>query len=366
MVRPMNVSSERQRRLTHLGWTPYAWLLYLAFYIVYPLAAHATMRDWVLSGLALAAFLPLYFRGFLEEGRRLLAISGAIFVIGLLITPINPAGNCFYIYAAAFIGFSGRPRQAGMWLSFMLVVVGLDAWLLHWGPEVWVPTLIVSGVVGGTNIHFAEIRRRNDELRVAQDAVTEMARIAERERIGRDLHDLLGHTLSVIVLKSELASKLADRDLARAVTEIRDVERISREALTEVRKAVRGYRSEGFADELANIERVLVAAGVRPVIDIAPLTFDADEERALAFALREAVTNVVRHSGAQHCWISLQARGGRAVLEVRDDGRGGLAPEGSGLSGMRERLRQVAGTLDRDGHTGTRLSVSLPRRGATA
>ncbi len=89
------------------------------------------------------------------------------------------------------------------------------------------------------------MRRKDANLRVAQQAVEEMARIAERERIGRDLHDLLGHTLSVIVLKSELASKLADRDPARAVAEIRDVERISREALTEVRKAVRGYRIRG-------------------------------------------------------------------------------------------------------------------------
>src|SRR4029079_228588 len=109
-------------------------------------------------------------------------------------------------------------------------------WLMPWTYEVYAAPLVVAAVVGGTNIHFAELRRKGDELRVAREAVVEMARIAERERIGRDLHDLLGHTLSVIVLKSELASKLADRDPARAVTEIRDVERISREALREGRR----------------------------------------------------------------------------------------------------------------------------------
>jgi two-component system sensor histidine kinase DesK len=187
-----------------------------------------------------------------------------------------------------------------------------------------------------------------------------MARIAERERIGRDLHDLLGHTLSVIVLKSELASRLADRDPARAVTEIREVERISREALAEVRKAVRGYRSEGLLDEVANAERVLIAAGIAAEIDVHPQALPPDEDRALAYALREAVTNVVRHAAATRCSIRLTETGGRTRLEVLDDGRGGLAPEGSGLSGMRERLRQVAGTLERDGANGTRLVMSLP------
>ena len=187
---------------------------------------------------------------------------------------------------------------------------------------------------------------------------------AERAGAAPQIHDLLGHTLSVIVLKAELASKLADRVPARAVAEIRDVERISREALSEVRKAVRGFRSEGLPDALGNAERVLVAAGVRPVLDVDGIELEADEERVLAFALREAVTNVIRHARAQHCWISLRSKSGRAVLEVRDDGCGGLAPEGSGLSGMRDRLRQVAGTLERSGEPGTRLLVTLPQRGA--
>ena len=345
-----------------LGWTVYAWLVYLVFFFAYA-AVEKSVQVWVLSLLAVAAFLPLYLRGFHEEGRRLLAIAWAIFIIGALIYPINPAGSCFFIYATAFVGFTGRPRTAAIGLAVMLAAMGLVVWLMPWTYEVYAAPLVVAAVVGGTNIHFAELRRKGDELRVAKEAVVEMARIAERERIGRDLHDLLGHTLSVIVLKSELASKLADRDPARAVTEIRDVERISREALSEVRKAVRGFRSEGLPDALGNAERVLVAAGVRPILDADSIELDADEERVLAFALREAVTNVIRHARAQHCWISLRSKNGRAVLEVRDDGCGGMAPEGSGLSGMRDRLRQVAGTLERSGDPGTRLLVTLPQRG---
>jgi two-component system sensor histidine kinase DesK len=126
---------------------------------------------------------------------------------------------------------------------------------------------------------------------------------------------------------------------------------------------VRGYRGESLRDEIASAGRVLDAAGIAAAIDIDDTPLAPDEDRALAYALREAVTNVVRHAEATTCEIRLATRDGRTVLEVRDNGRGGLAPEGSGLSGMRERLRQVAGTLERDGRTGTRLVMSLPAHG---
>jgi two-component system, NarL family, sensor histidine kinase DesK len=348
-----------------VGWAKYLWLCYLLFYFVYLVMLPATTAAWVISILAVAIFLPLYLYGFRITGTRLIVVTLAIYALGSLTMPWNPGANCFFIYAAAFIGFAGTPRLAAWWLITLLAGIVLQAWIFHWPAYISIPTFIVAGVVGATNINVAEYRRRGAELRVAREAVVEMARVAERERIGRDLHDLLGHTLSVIVLKSELASKLAEREPARAASEIRDVEQISRHALTEVRKAVRGYRSEGLSDAIGNAERVLVSAGIRPHIDCAPLVLEPDEERALAFSLREAVTNVIRHAQAQHCWITLTAATGRAVLEVRDDGRGGNAPEGSGLSGMRERLRQVAGTVERSGDGGTRLLITLPR-GRTA
>ena len=343
-----------------LGWPKYAWLTYLVFYFAYLLLTPATLRDWVFSALAVIVFLPLYLRGFNVTGRPLLVIATSIYLLGAAVMPINPGANCFFVYAIAFVAFAGSPRRAVRWLIGMLAGVLLQAWAFGWPPAIWVPTLLVGAVVGATNISFAERKRHGEQLRIAHEALEEMARIAERERIGRDLHDLLGHTLSVIVLKAELASKLAGRDPTRAVAEIRDVERISRDALAEVRKAVRGYRSEGLDHEIANAERVLTAAGVRPVLSLATVALSPDEGRALAFALREAVTNVVRHARARHCWITLSAADGRALLEVRDDGVGGDRPDGSGLSGMRDRLRELAGGLERDGRNGTRLRMTLP------
>jgi two-component system sensor histidine kinase DesK len=350
---------------TGLGWTPYLWLIYLLYLVIFPYLGRGARYAWPATIAACAVFLPLYFYGYWVSGRRLLVVVAAIALLGAVLTPINPGGGVLFIYAAAFVGETGPPRVAALRLATLIALMMLEALVLDWPARVWLAPLVVSGIVGGANIHFAEVRRKDAVLRVAHRAVEEMARVAERERIGRDLHDLLGHTLSVIVLKSELASRLADRDTPRAIAEIKDVERISRDALAEVRRAVRGYRGESLRDAIGSATRVLHAADITADIDIdveqAP--FAPDEDRALAFALREAVTNVVRHAGATRCVIRLRTENGRTVLEVRDNGRGGLAPEGSGLSGMRERLRQVAGTLERDGREGTRLVMSLPAAG---
>jgi two-component system sensor histidine kinase DesK len=345
---------------TGLGWTPYIWLVYLVYLVIFPYLGRGPSYAWYATAAAVAIFLPLYFYGYWLAGRKLLPVVIAIAAIGAVLTPINLGGSVFFIYAAAFLGETGPPRVAAVRLAVLMVLMMAEGLALEWPARVWLPVFVVCGIVGGANIHFAEVRRKDAVLRVAHRAVEEMARIAERERIGRDLHDLLGHTLSVIVLKAELASRLADRDTARAIAEIRDVERISRDALAEVRKAVRGYRGESLKDEVVSAERVLEAAGIAATIDITDTQLPPDEDRALAYALREAVTNVVRHAEATACEIRLGTRGGRTVLEIRDNGRGGLTPEGSGLSGIRERLRQVAGTLERDGREGTRLVMSLP------
>src|SRR5262245_3728586 len=174
-----------------MGWAKYLWLAYLAFYFAYLVLLPATLTAWVLSVLAVVLFVPLYLYGFTVYGTRLVIVSLAIYALGALMMPVNMGANCFFIYAAAFIGFAGSPRLGAWWLLAMLAGIVLQAWAFHWPLYVSVPTFIVAGIVGATNINVAEFRRRGAELRVARDAVAEMARVAERERIGRDLHDLL-------------------------------------------------------------------------------------------------------------------------------------------------------------------------------
>jgi two-component system, NarL family, sensor histidine kinase DesK len=184
--------------------------------------------------------------------------------------------------------------------------------------------------------------------------------VAERERIARDLHDVLGHTLSVIILKSELAGKLIDRDPARAKAEIGDVERTSREALAEVRNTIRGYRLNSLAAELKQAESTLQLAGVAVKSETSEVALTPAQESVVALVVREAVTNVVRHAAAKNCRVHLASANGSCVLEVQDDGRGAVRSEGNGLRGMRERVEALGGTLQFKSSSGTSLKIQFP------
>jgi two-component system, NarL family, sensor histidine kinase DesK len=199
------------------------------------------------------------------------------------------------------------------------------------------------------------------ELASAREEVAQLAASEERLRLARDMHDLTGQSLSMITLKSELAARLlgrlpgsAERD--RVQDEVEQVAAVSRQTLRDIREAISGYRRPTLAVEVITARTALASAGIaaRDEADLTVLsgTFDLDAEAALAWCLREAVTNVVRHSGAQNCWISLTRRSGAMSLTVRDDGTGltsWASPHertGSGLHGMSERLSAVGGTLE--------------------
>lgn len=344
-----------------LGWTPYAWLVYLSLYVIVAVAQADTAWEWIIHSAGLIVFLVLYFRAFWVQGDALLAMAFAIVALGVVMIPINLGASAFFIYGAAFLGEAKPPAVAVRWLGVIVAVVLVEAWLVPLRPQAWVPAAAFSILIGGTNIHFCELRRKDRALLAAKEAAEHLAAIAERERIARDLHDLLGHTLSVIVIKSELASKLADRDPARAASEIRDVEQISRKALHEVRRAIHGFRGESVEQELATGRASLAAAGVELVASVTRLDLPAEVERALALAVREALTNVIRHSKATRCEVTAEYRAGEISLIVQDNGIGGLRAEGSGLSGMRARLAEVGGVVERDGSQGTRLVLTAPR-----
>ena len=343
-----------------LGWTPYAWLIYLSFYVVVAIFTSRTAADWVIHATGLAMFLVLYFRAFWLPREGLLRMALLIAGLGVVFSPFNMGASAFFIYGAAFLGDAARPAVAVRWLLVIVVVIAVEAWLVPLDVRTWLPGLVFSLLIGGTNIHFGEVRRKDRALLAARKDSERLAAVAERERIARDLHDLLGHTLSVIVIKSELASKLADIDPRRAASEIRDVERISRNALAEVRHAIHGYRGERVDQELASSRVALQARGVTLVGDVSELKVDPAVERALALALREALTNVLRHSRATRCDVRAERTDDSLRIIVHDDGVGGEDQEGAGLSGMRARLAEIGGTVIREGSHGTRLELRVP------
>lgn len=343
-----------------LGWTPYGWLIYLPPLLLQPLLSHASAASWAITILGILVFLPLFFRGYWLAGARLLWIIGGITALGAIYMPINMAGGVYFIYAAGFAGMVGRPRAGRPIVAAITFVTLAEALLFSLPLEQWAWVVIFTALIGAINIHYAEVRRTNAKIRLAQEEIEHLAKVAERERIARDLHDLLGHTLSLIVLKSELASKLAETDPARARAEIQDVERISREALTEVRAAVRGYRSFGLREQLETASAALGAAGVSVEMKVETIPLNSAQEAVLAMAVREAVTNIVRHAEATSAEIRVGADDDVVTLEIRDDGRGSGDSEGAGLAGMRERIVELGGTLARENNRGTRIIVTFP------
>ncbi|HYI09037.1 MAG TPA: sensor histidine kinase [Thermoanaerobaculia bacterium] len=345
-----------------LGWTPFAWLIYVVPFTLTPLYAqrHANAAGWTLHVAVTLVFLVLYFRGYWVRGRELILVAAAMVTLGVAFWPVSLGAGAFFIYGAAMLGQLEPPRHAVRGVVFIALLPTVEAMFLRRDlvPALW--PVIFTLLIGGINIHFAQVNRGNARLRLAREEIEHLAKVAERERIARDLHDLLGHTLSLVILKSELASKLSERDPERAREEIRDVERISREALAEVRAAVAGYRSGGLASEVQHARNALSTAGATFEADVAKLQLPPAHEAVLCLALREAVTNIVRHAGARHVRLSVAAVKDVCTLTVSDDGRGGDPPFGSGLNGMRERLEILGGTVTRDGRRGTTLVVTLP------
>ena len=342
------------------GWYPYIWLIYLAGPPLNSWLSHASAWNWAITVLGMLIFLPLYFLGYWLESRGRLWVAAGMTLLGAGTAPINPGAAVYFIFASAVVGMKGDTRYSIRVLGLVLLIIAGESALLRLTPFFWVPAVVFTLMIGAINTNMTQRQRDQKRLVQAQEEVERMAKIAERERIARDLHDVLGHSLSVIVLKSELASKLAEADPARAVQEIRDVERISRQALAEVRSTVRGYQSRGWPAEVAQAETALRAAGVKAHCTVAPFGVPPSHEGVLALVLREGVTNVIRHAQATSCEVSLRLADGICRLEIADDGCGRPGPEGTGLTGIRTRVEALGGEFRREMAGGTRLIITLP------
>jgi two-component system, NarL family, sensor histidine kinase DesK len=350
------------------GWSPLLWVLYLGFFFIDPIMSHASARVWLLDGLGTVAFLVLYLGLFMLENPWAPVHIGGMVLLGILFQPINGGACTFFIFAAAMLPFCVESQTAAfVGLGVIGAIGAIEGLLLHVPGWTLFYSALFPMIIGAGNTFFAERNRMNRKLRKANEEVEHLAKVAERERIARDLHDVLGHTLSVITLKSELAGKLIDRDPQRAGKEIREVEEISRQALTDVRDAIRGYRAKGLAAELAQAKATLETAGLTVQCDAATtVKIPAMQESVLSLAVREAVTNVVRHAQARSCRMRLDQQNGSCRLEIHDDGLGGPSAEGNGLRGMRERVEMLGGTLERANKSGTTLTITLPLREALA
>ncbi|MEE1833408.1 sensor histidine kinase [Streptomyces sp. SP17KL33] len=371
--RPQN---RRQRAIKFL-WTG-IWLAYLSAPVSDLLHGGHSDGVVVLGWTGLVAFVAWYFVLIFRTGRRDTTpmVLGALAVLAtqsvVLALSLGREWLVLFVYVSVASGAALPLRLARFTIPAVSALLTTVALAVPRG-EAYLASLLLPALLGGFAMTgIRELIRTTRELREARATVAQLAANEERLRLARDLHDLLGHSLSLITLKSELAGRMLPDHPDRAAQQVADIEQVSRQALVDVREAVTGYRRPRLGAELAGARDALTAAGISPELPSDPDLTDIPEESesALAWALRESVTNVVRHSGAHRCTVDLVRRhtldGPVLELTVDDDGRGAPAGTpgvgtGSGLAGLTERLAKVGGTLEagRSPH-GFRLVARAP------
>lgn len=321
-------------------------------------------KTWLVFTLATyPVFLLLFAKAQLASRRTAHFYALGMLVMSLALLRWYPSGLSYFIYGCIMLRHCNMPLRPYVarlvaWNALFVVL----AWWLGYPKALLI--IIPVTVLAVSFISAVEQMSTEKEaaLSMSQDEVRRLAANAERERIGRDLHDLLGHTLSLITLKLELSRKLFDRDPEAARRELAEAEKVARHALAEVRSAVTGIRATDFVAELASARLLLESSGVRFEYDDSPPNMPEEIERSLALVLREAVTNVARHAQARHVSVDLAVVDEAVHLRISDDGRGGVREYGNGLSGMRERVRALDGWLHVEssrGH-GTCLRIDVP------
>lgn len=356
-------------------WERYGWVIRAVWlvFLVFPLIALTTsgLPWWqVAVGLLLVtAFSAVYVLGTEHLARRRRRCEadprwGTAYVLALVIcalgtVPLIGVGALSFLPFVVSFGMFALPLlwAVGLGVASVVVAVGV-ALFVEAGEGTWVVAIIVFAVGAMT----AGIRVVTDRSGQYEAMSRELALVAERDRVARDVHDVLGHSLTVVTVKAELAERLVDLDPERAKAELAEIQSLSRQALAEIRATVGGLRVARLGDEIASATRALAGAGITAHLPADASAVDVVDPRhrtVLAWVLREAVTNVVRHSDADECWVELE--GNRLV--VRDDGRGlEDRPEGNGMRGIRERVEAAGGRLSLtpgdDGH-GTVLEVVL-------
>ncbi|MFF1283228.1 sensor histidine kinase [Streptomyces sp. NPDC058299] len=331
----------------------------------------------VAGSLGLTAFVGVYltlvFRniGRPFAPRVVLTLGGILGVLApVLALTLGGAWLGLFVYLSVAWGAT-LPLRAAYWAipasALVMYLIGLRS-----DENEARGLLLLVLLIGFAMTGVGQLVRTTIELRKARATVAQLAANEERLRLARDLHDLLGHSLSLITLKSELAGRMLPGRPDQAAQQVADIEQVSRQALVDVREAVTGYRRPRLAAELAGVQVALTAAGVTADLPAEPdLTAVPEEaESALAWALREAVTNVVRHSGADRCAVRLLRRetldGAVLELSVEDNGTGGSgAGPGNGLAGLTERLEKAGGSLEAGGvRRGFRLVARVPTAAA--
>jgi len=354
--------------------SPYIWLIYLPLFFVPVVFLHQDPMDLVWTFLALLAFLGLYFHAFWVKGQDVIYHIVAITLVGTLIALVTPTASSLFIYAGALCCRLSPIKYALTVLLALLAWVIAISWFFKFEYYFYIPSLVFTLIVGILNIYQRALNHNKQELILSRKETQRLAQVAERERIARDLHDLIGHTFSVITLKADLAGRLLDKgqdkDLKKARAEIKQLETISRDALSQVREVVSGYRTSDLLSELANAKNVFASVDIDfeyqfENIEEQQIELDSASNKELAIVLRELVTNIIKHAKATQVTATIRLENGQIVLAMQDDGQGfeNFQHKGFGIKGIEERIQKLKGFVNfQTGgqYTGTLSEIGLP------
>ncbi|MDQ0165012.1 two-component system sensor histidine kinase DesK [Bacillus horti] len=353
------------------GFFPLLFLLYLAFPIFYMLGTSGAKQffGFMMLAIFIISYRQLYFAVNGKTFPYWIALQLGIIVI--LTIGYSPFNMLMGFFPANFIGWHANKRNFRIaWLALTLVILlgfmsamiqasqlGADMIMLG------VFCLVMIFAPFATRSMYIQMELRS-ELDLAKKKIEELVKREERTRIARDLHDTLGHTLSLITLKSQLVEKLVTKSPEKAKLEAKEIESTSRIALKQLRELVSDMRSMTLAEELVQVEAILNAAGIEPKYKGDVELKDASQltQNILSLCLREAVTNVVKHSQATSCLIELKKAEGEVSLVVKDNGIGALEVNhhGNGLNGIKERLSLIDGRLSLKVDQGTTVKMTVP------
>ncbi|MGW4163653.1 sensor histidine kinase [Streptomyces sp. NPDC004788] len=364
--RRRRAESRRDGRPTGLSLMP--WLL-MGLGAMSNLLQGKVPHPWI-GWLGILAFNTLYItvviRAFVEGARETLLtwllLAGLVTLTFTLAIAYGEDWLLFFPLMGLAVGAVARGGRRLPVIAFALVaaVSVVTFWKDGWDSFGIVYGTFISTMVTAAILALSETVQ---ELRATREELARTAVEKERLRFSRDMHDLLGHTLSVIVVKSEAARRLAPRDLDAALAQLADIESVGRQALTEIREAVTGYREGSLTTELDRARDALSSAGIEPVVRQSGPPLEPQTEALLSWVVRESATNAVRHSGATRCEIEVGGGPERVRLTVTDNGRGtGSGTPGSGLKGLRERVAAAGGTLESGPgpRGGFRVTAELP------
>lgn len=345
--------------------SPWIWLAYLPLFGMTWLYDPPNMIEVTVSAAGLILFLGLYFHAARCSGRSVILPAVLILLLALAMIPFGGNWTVLAVYACAAAA-DLRPARDAVRLVAAFIVVSVVAIIIQGAPWYVVAMIaLFEAMVVYSKMAGLALGEKHGALLKAQEEVRLLAQEAERERIARDLHDLLGRTLTLIALKCDLAVRLIASDPTAAEREMREAGEAARGGLSEVRTTVAGMSHAGLGREIEASRAALATAGIACEITGEDLAIAPTNGAVLAMALREAVTNVIRHAGATRCHILLEQDADGVRVTVCDNGRGGRFDEGSGLRGMRARLSAAGGRLRvQSGSGGTEVTAAVPAAAA--